>query len=81
MDKYQALAIVKDLFYRAIEDDTLSSFEITKIQDWLDEYAVLFCGDDYKKIIIPLQTVVDDGDFTINEIVATNNILKSFGSK
>lgn len=81
MDKYQALAIVKDLFFKAIQDDALSSFEINSIQEWIDEYAVLFYGEDYKKIIIPLQKFVDDGDFTFKEIESTYNILRSFGKK
>ena len=78
MTKREAFLELASLFEQVLEDNQISTSEIHQIQDWIDENAFLFVGNEYEQIIIPLQKFIEDGIYTDSEIQCTFNILRKF---
>ena len=69
MRKQIALNELKQLFMTIIEDGVVTHNEVNYMQDWIDNNAVLFVGEEYGKIIIPIQNFIDDGVLSEQEII------------
>lgn len=68
MCKQLALNELKQLFMTIIEDGVVTPTEVNYMQDWIDNNAVLFVGEEYSKIIMPIQNFIDDGVLSEQEI-------------
>lgn len=69
------------LFEQILSNELINEFVLHKMQDWLDENAPDFCGDEYAQIIVPIQKFVEDGEYSVQEIKLTYNILTSYQNK
>lgn len=76
MNKENALTELLNLIEKIIADDSITSDEVIFVQDWIDYYAVLFIGEEYNKIIVPLQTYVEDGVLSKIEIEKLYSVVK-----
>ena len=77
MTKIEAINLLKTKFIKMLEDGMITPNEINEIQDWIDENGVLLVGEEYNKIILPLQQFIEDGEYSDNEISRTLSILES----
>lgn len=68
MEKQTALNELLALVKKIMADDVITPDEVNFIQDWIDGNAVLFIGDEYYKLILPLQAFVEDGNLSKSEI-------------
>lgn len=78
MRKNEAVKILHIIFEKIIEDKIATPSEINEIQDWLDEYSHLFCGEDPNRLIVPIQHFIEDGDFSANEVLLTKKIIEEY---
>lgn len=75
MNKVEKLISLKNIFTSIVNDNIVSPAEINLLQDWVDENAVYFVGEQYNGLIIPLQRFIEDGRLTQNEINDILNII------
>lgn len=68
MNKQTVLNELLILVEKIKADETITPDEVNDIQDWLDYNAVLFVGEEYDKIVISLQTFIEDGILSKSEI-------------
>lgn len=78
MTKIEAINFLKTKFIKMLEDGIITPNEISEIQDWIDENGVLFVGEEYKNVILPLQEFIEDGEYSDNEIKKTYAILELY---
>lgn len=67
MEKREKLVELKEIVENICKDGVVDRIEIEKMQDWLDENAFCFVGEEYIKIIIPFQLYLENGEFCKKE--------------
>ena len=77
--KEKLLVDLLDILNNVCKDGVVSQKEMGKLQDWVDENAVEFIGEEYSLIICPLQAFLDNGEFCNEEqaevIQIINNLI------
>lgn len=84
MKQNKVLLNLLEILDSIIQDKKITQREVDSIQNWIDDNAVLFTskeGDgkcDSEKIILPLQKFIEDGEYTMEEVSKTRDLIQKY---
>ena len=81
MKKEKLLLDLLNIVNNVCQDGIVSQKEVGKLQDWVDENAVEFIGEEYNRLIFPLQSFLDNGEFCSDEQRELLNIINTLINK